>query len=135
MKHRKRRWRLSRIATLTLLAALSGCGRREPAPAPAEPVPPPFVNTVWEVSRSSAATPGSLYAFLSDTTLVLTSPDGISTLGSWHYRDGGLTMIEKGRTYPVDIVAHTADSLAIVIRGPGAPVTATLIPAARPLPR
>ncbi len=99
-----------------------------------ELAPPDFINTVWVVARSSAAEPGMLYAFLADSTLVMSSSHANAAFGTWRYAGGQLTLVESGRAYPVDVLSLTADSLSIVLRGPGAPVSMTLVPASRPLP-
>ena len=44
-----------------------------------------FVNTVWRVSESSSVAPGTLYVFLSEGTLVITSPNSKPALGRWKY--------------------------------------------------
>src|SRR4051794_26138264 len=55
-----------------------------------------FVNRVWKVSKSSSVSPGTLYVFLSDGTLVITSRQSKPALGSWSTKDGGLIMVEEG---------------------------------------
>lgn len=130
-------------AAALLALALSGCSNPRPAETPAETTPaavtpagpPAFVNVVWRVSRSSSVQTGMLYAFLDDSTLVLTSNTSRPSFGTWRYADGALTMVEEGRSYPVDVVSLTEDSLSIVIRGPGLPVEMTLVPAQQPLTR
>jgi len=130
------------LALLLLLSPVACTAPRtsDPAattttPAPDASAPPDFVNVVWRVSRSSSVSPGMLYTFLEDSTLVLASSTGAPAFGTWSYRDGALTMVEDGRAYPVDVVSLTPDSLSIVLRGPGLPVDMTLVPAQQPLAR
>lgn len=40
-----------------------------------------FVNTVWRVSDLSSVAPGTLYVFLSEGSLVITSPNTKPALG------------------------------------------------------
>lgn len=99
------------------------------------PPAPDFINTVWEVAQSSAAEPGMLYAFLADSTLVMSSSQSNAAFGTWRYVGGALTLVEEGRSYPSDIVRLTSDTLRLVLRGPGVPVSMTLVRAGRPLPQ
>ncbi len=134
-------YRAAVLTSALCLAAAAGCGgvSGPPGDAPSaardSAAAPDFINTVWVVARSSAAEPGMLYAFLADSTLVMSSSHADAAFGTWRYQDGALTLIERGRTYPVDLVSLSADSLSLVLRGPGVPVSMTLVPAARPLPR
>jgi hypothetical protein len=88
-----------------------------------------FKNTVWEVRTSRQVSPGQLYVFLSEGTLVVASRNGKPALGSWTYKDGVLTMTEEGRSYKVDIVKLGPGELRIRMRNPGSPVEMTLVPA------
>jgi hypothetical protein len=85
------------MAVLVLLAACSrepGTGDAAHAPTtPPASVKPAFINKVWEVSLSTGVSPGMLYAFLSDGTLVITSPKSKPAFGAWTYKNGKLTMI------------------------------------------
>ena len=91
------------------------------APAPAA-TPPTFVNHVWRVVESTAVAPGHLYVFLSDGTLVITSPTGTPALGTWRQDGDGLTMVEEGRPYRIDVLSLTATEFAIRSHNPGTPV-------------
>ena len=51
-----------------------------PSSRPPEP-PAGFVNRVWKVSESSAVAPGTLYAFLSEGTIVIASEHGTPSFG------------------------------------------------------
>jgi len=72
-----------------------------------------FVNTVWRVSNSSSVAPGTLYVFLSEGTLVITSPNNKPALGWWKYEGGALTMVEEGISYKVDILKLGKDEFRI----------------------
>ena len=79
-----------RALVIALAAALvSACGER-PAPAAnsttGSKAPPGFVNKVWAVRESPGVAPGTLYVFLSEGTLVITSPNSRPALGKWTYR-------------------------------------------------
>lgn len=111
----------------------------EPVPAntPAKAVSPSaFVDRVWKVESSSAVEPGTLYAFLSDGTLVIDAPNGTPTHGRWSFENGALTMIEEGIPYPVDILALDDGRMRLRSHNPGEPVDLTLVPApSEPLPK
>lgn len=132
------RWAGS-IAVLLLAAACS----REPETAPAAAVPatpaasvkPGFINKVWEVSVSTGVAPGTLYAFLSDGTLVITSPNTKAAFGAWTYANGALTMIEESQEYKVDILKLSPEELRFKSHNPGGSVEILLVPARiAPLP-
>jgi hypothetical protein len=90
-----------RLVTLIAITAwaLAGCDRSEgpppaapaappvPAQAPAEPAPAEaavsFVNRVWVVAESKQVERGALRVFLSDGTLVMTSPNSTPAFGQW----------------------------------------------------
>ena len=127
------------VAALLLAAACS----REPAGsdaahAPATPpssVKPGFINKVWEVSLSTGVSPGMLYAFLSDGTLVMTSPNSKATFGAWTYKNGKLTIIEGSQEYRTDILSLSHDELRLRSNNPGGSVEIVLVPArVAPLP-
>lgn len=101
-----------------------------PAVAPAA-----FVDKVWRVKSSSAVEADTVYAFLSDGTLVIDSPNGTPMRGQWRYEGGKLTMVEDGQSYPTDILRLDASELHLRSHNPGEPVdiVLTLAPEA-PLP-
>ena len=70
-------------------------GGVSPAERPKEAAVPGFVNRVWRVSESSGVAPGTLYVFLSEGTLLVTSPQSKPALGSWRTEAGVLTMVEE----------------------------------------
>jgi hypothetical protein len=90
-----------------------------------------FVNRVWSVRNSNTVVAGTLYTFLSEGTLVITSPTSKPALGKWERRDGGLTMIEEGNRYPAEVVTLTNDEFRIRVNGPGEPVDIVFEPATR----
>ena len=126
--------------------AVTACGKSEqeqPAPAPpvapapvAAPVSaeagPSFVNKVWRVAESKQVAPGETRTFLSDGTLVMSSPNAKSAFGSWRYEDGRLTITEEGRDYPTDILALSESAFRIRMHSPGEPVEMLLEPAEQP---
>jgi hypothetical protein len=91
-----------------------------------------FVNRVWQVERSSGVARGTLYVFLSEGTLLITSPNSKPALGKWKYEDGRLIMIEEGIPYVTDILNQSATEFKIRSHNPGQAVETTLIPAESP---
>src|SRR5687767_12459953 len=129
--------------------ALAGCERSEaPQPAatppdasPADvPVAPPatravsFVNRVWVVAESKQVERGALRVFLSDGTLVMTSPNSTPAFGQWRSEGGRLTITEENRNYPVDILGLSERAFRIRINGPGVPIEILFAPAPQPDP-
>jgi hypothetical protein len=100
-----------------------------PAPAAAADQPPPFANRVWKVAASSGVEPGTLYVFLGDGTLLITSSHGTPSLGRWEAAGKGVTLVEEGQRYPTEVLALTADTFGIRVRSPGTPLDITLVPA------
>lgn len=98
-------------------------------------VKPGFINKVWEVSVSTGVAPGTLYAFLSDGTLVVTSPNSKAAFGAWTYKNGALTMIEGSQEYKTDILNLSHEELRLKNHNPGGSVEILLVPArVAPLP-
>lgn len=81
-----------------------------------------FINKVWKVDKSSGVAPGQIYVFLSDGTLVMTSPQNKPAFGSWANKDGALTMTEEGIIYKVDTLKLNETEFDIKINNPGKPV-------------
>lgn len=108
----------------------------QPAPgeaaAPAAPAvtPAAFTDKVWRVKSSSAVEPDTVYAFLSDGTLVIDSPNGTPMRGEWRFENGQLTMVEEGQAYPTDILRLDASELHLRSHNPGTPVDIVLTLAA-----
>jgi hypothetical protein len=130
MKHLPRH-----ILCMLALALLAACSRTsdtaDKQAQAAQPAagPPGFVNKVWEVSLSTGVVPGMLYVFLSDGTLVMTSPRSKPALGAWTYQAGALTMIEESREYKTDILALSENEFRIRSNNPGGSIEITLVPA------
>src|SRR5436853_5427487 len=106
------------LVSLLVAAALSSACKRAGQPAvpagtlPAGAVPggtaapsataggraeggvPEFANRVWKVAKGSEGDPGTFYVFLSDGSMLISSPHGTPSLGSWHYSGDVLTMVE-----------------------------------------
>jgi hypothetical protein len=93
-----------------------------------------FVNKVWRVSESSGVASGTLYVFLSEGTLVITSPNSKPALGRWKYEDKALTMVEEGIPYKIDVLKLSKHEFRIRSNNPGEPVNITLVPAGVPSP-
>ena len=102
-----------------------------PAPAKAEAS---FVNKVWVVTESRQVAPGEFRVFLSDGTLVMTSPHAKPAFGTWNYDDGSLTITEEGRDYPTDILELNESTFRIRMHGPGEPVEILFAPAEQSAP-
>ena len=90
---------------------------------------PTFVNKVWTVAESKQVAPGDTRVFLSDGTLVMTSPHATPAFGSWRYADGRLTIVEEGQEYPVDILDLSESAFRIRMLSPGEPVEILFAPA------
>jgi hypothetical protein len=105
---------------------LFSCSERHSGETPDSAVS--FVNRVWRVSNSSSVAPGTLYVFLSEGTLVITSPNSKPALGRWKYEDGAFTMVEEGVPYKVDVLKLSKDEFRIRSNNPGEPVEITLVP-------
>ena len=91
-----------------------------------------FVNKVWQVSNSSGVAAGTLYVFLSEGTLLITSTNSKPALGTWKYEGRALTMIEEGILYKTDILRLSAAEFKIRSNNPGQPVETTFVPAESP---
>ncbi|MGH8174463.1 MAG: hypothetical protein ACREPX_15085 [Rhodanobacteraceae bacterium] len=151
--------RTKQLATLVLLSALSACAPSTPdasrnaqpaatapratsaatpaaTPASTAAAKPRFTDRVWRVESSTAVAPGTLYTFLSDGTLVISSEQSTTAYGRWTYESGKLVMIEEGIAYPTDILALDDTSFAIRSHNPGEPVDIKLAAASDiPLPK
>lgn len=131
----------SLAALAALLLILVGCEKTEPPPpATTQPTVSPlpesksesFVNRVWEVAESTQVDRGALRVFLSDGTLVMTSPNTTPAFGTWRYTDGRLTIIEEGQEYPTDILELSDRAFRIRMHSPGEPVEIRFAPAKQP---
>jgi len=118
-----------------LVVALASCSRGSPQPTQAAATPPPtsFVNKVWRVeSSSSGSDTGALYVFLSDGTLLISSTHGTPSVGNWKEDTGGLTIVEEGLPYKVNVLKLSADEFRIMINNPGSAVEIGFAPADKP---
>ncbi|MGC1174001.1 hypothetical protein [Polaromonas sp.] len=133
---------LRRAGSIVAILVLAACSREADTAAAAyvptaQPsnVKPGFINKVWEVSVSTGVEPGMLYAFLSDGTLVMTSPHSKAAFGAWTYKNGVLTMIEGSQEYKTDILKLSHEELRLKSNHPGGSVEILLVPArVAPLP-
>jgi hypothetical protein len=111
---------------LIALAALLLASCSDPAPPAesknAETTNANFVNKVWSVTHSTAVAPGTLYVFLSEGTLVITSPGNTPMVGKWSSTPDGLTMTEESIDYRVEILKLTDSVFTIRSHNPGEPV-------------
>ena len=98
--------------------------------APAEPTnKATFANKVWRVAEPSAVAAGTLYVFLSEGTLLITSPHSEPALGTWKMDGGVLTMVEESIAYKVDILNLTYNEFRIRSNNPGGSVEIRMVPA------
>jgi len=115
---------------------LYGCSAPESSPpdsstTTAGAAAPSFVNKVWVVVESKDVAPGELRVFLSDGTLVMTSPHATPAFGKWRYTDEELTITEESLDYRVEILELTESSFRIRILSPGEPIEILFAPADR----
>lgn len=127
---------------ILLAAALAVAGCRQPSSttgpstghtAAATPSAAPaatFVDRVWRVARSTGVSPGTLYAFFDEGTLLVVSAGNKPLVGTWsHAGDGHLVMVEDSIGYRVDVLELTRDSFKIRSHNPGGSVDIELVPA------
>jgi len=124
---------------MTLCLAISaGCSHPPTGPPPVIPKGssesvPGFVNRVWRVASSTTVPPGTLYAFLSDGTLLVTSSTTKAALGMWTFKNNLLTVVEDGRPQPGEIVRLDDKNFQIRLKTTGEPVEIAFLAAAEPL--
>lgn len=131
MVHRVTKLTLAVVLSLAAGACSSGAASAQapsvaPAAAPAI-ASPSFINKVWRVSESSAVARGTLYVFLSDGTLLITSEHSKPALGTWRYAGGVLTMVEESIPYKVDILNLSANEFRIRSNNPGGAVEIRMV--------
>jgi len=132
--------KLAQLSTLLFLALAASCSRQTNAPppivakGPTESVPS-FVNRVWRVASSTTAepAPGTLYAFLSDGTLLVTSSTTKASLGMWTYKNNVLTVVEEGHPQPGEVLKLDNQGLSIRLKTQGEPVEITFLRAEEPM--
>lgn len=108
-------------------AAESAPSAPPPAAKTAAPAVPEFANRIWKVAKGSSGDPGTFYIFLSDGSMLITSPHGTPSVGSWHYSGELLTLVEEGLPHQGTILQSTPDTLALRLSGPGQPVALTFV--------
>ena len=121
---------------LMLAAAVAGCGRLPAVAVPgsgnrgtAELVE----DRVW-IDQGADAAPGSLRAFLSDGTLVMTSCVETYRLAPWRWVEGAtLAWEEDGRVLRAEVVLVGRDELVLAIDLGGEPVTRSFHAARSPV--
>ena len=124
--------RVRRLRALLIVSlVVAGCSKPASQPV-SQPERVGFVNRVWKVEASSSVSPGMMYVFLSDGTLVITSPNGRPAFGTWKSENGKLTMVEESLEYAVDVLALDANRFRIRIHNPGEPVEITFVRAETP---
>ena len=129
---RVKTWRMAGTALELLdvkrqaIARFEASGQREHRPAEGAAG---FTDRVWSVAKSTAVARGTLYVFLSDGTLVVTSVKGKPSLGKWSFENGRLTMVEEGLPFRVDILDLREDEFRIRSQNPSGAVEITLVPA------
>jgi hypothetical protein len=123
-----------RPSPLTVPAGSTPAGPTAPsagsgaAPGRAEAAVPVFANRVWKVAKGSRGDAGTFYVFLSDGSLLITSPHKTPSLGAWHYSGDVLTMVEEGLPHQATVLRSTLDTFAISVAGSGQPVLLTFVP-------
>lgn len=128
---------IRRIVVLAITVLAFGCGAQKPAPVAqsedeAEEGTVSFIDTVWRVSDSPGVARGTLYVFLSDGTLVITSRNSKPMLGTWKGIGYSLTMVEDGIEYPTEVMSLTKDEFKIASKNPGGRLEITMVRADDP---
>ena len=126
------------MIVLASVALSLGCSRdgarqesREPPHRSERPADDPlsFVNKVWQARDSTGVAPGTIYVFLSEGTLLITSSREKPMVGTWKQDGEALTMVEEGIPYRVDVLRLSADEFRIRSNNPGGAVEIRLVPA------
>src|SRR5262249_26664175 len=74
-----------------------------------------FTNKVWARVDSTGLASDDRYMFLTDGTLVITSPYGEATIARWSWKGNKLGIDENGRPYEATIKALTANKLRLQV--------------------
>jgi uncharacterized membrane protein len=122
------------IVFAALLACSDRGGGREATPESAPQKPASFVNQVWTVADSPSGASGELYVFLSEGTLLIASPDAKPSVGRWSRSGDGLTMIEGGLPYEVEILALDSSEFRFRMHAMGKTADFRLVPADQSMP-
>ena len=119
--------RAATFGTVVLAALFAGCTpsqdtvqRSNPVNAPAPPIAAtdlaggPLVNTIWRVTSANRA-PGTLFVFLSNGTLMMTSCVEVYRLATWQAETTDrLTIVEDiAVQYTADIQALNQNHLSL----------------------
>lgn len=121
-----------------LIASLLACGCASKSAPDVEPqvdteaTTVSFIDKVWRVSESPAVARGTIYVFLSDGTLLITSRNSKPMLGTWKSIGHSLTMVEEGIEYPTDVLSLTRDEFKIASKNPGGTLEITMVRADDP---
>ena len=128
-----RRWAGPLLVAATIAAGVTGAAQAptKPRPAMTAAKASSFVNRVWVVVASSGVAPGTLYVFLSDGALVISSKGNPPGVGRWSGSAAGLVMTEEGRDYKADVVELTVDRFRLRVHNPGELTDITFAPAAQ----
>jgi len=138
--------RAATFGTVVLAALFAGCTPSQDSTQPSTPInapaPPiaatdlpaaPLVNTVWRVTTANRA-PGTLFVFLSNGTLMMTSCVEVYRLATWKAESADtLTIVEDTAVqYTADIQALSQGSLSLRLNLRTEQVDLTLEPAKAP---
>jgi hypothetical protein len=128
-----RRWAGPLLVAATMAAGATGAaqGPKKPRAATTPAKASSFVNRVWVVVASGGVAPGTLYVFLSDGALVISSKGNPPGVGRWSGSATGLVLTEEGRDYKADVVELTVDRFRLRVHNPGEPTDITFAPAAQ----
>jgi hypothetical protein len=130
--------RLSDLTLVILVFACVGCSRPQPtgpATQPGEPlVSNVVVNRIWKVSGPADVAPGSIYTFLSDGTLMMTSCVETYRLARWTRGPGERLTIQEDPSvsYEASVTPRGTDRLSLVLHLKTEQVERTLEPAVVP---
>ena len=129
------------VVSAVAVAVMAACGSNAPTPKQQGPaagtaatvtatVPSPgWVNRIWRVQEGSDIPPGSLYVFLSDSTLLITSSTATPAIGRWTMTGNEMVMIEEGMSYRTEILEQSAQRLVLRQHNPGGTVRLVFAPA------
>jgi hypothetical protein len=127
-----RRWAGPLLVAATMAAGATGAAQAPNKPRAATPdKASSFVNRVWVVVAAGGVAPGTLYVFLSDGALVISSKGNPPGVGRWSGSAAGLVLTEEGRDYKADVVELTVDRFRLRLHNPGEPTDITFAPAAQ----
>lgn len=124
---------MRQVVAALIVSFFLACGGTAPAPQPetrpAVAEPPAFANKAWRVVAPSDVPAGAIYVFLSDNTLLITSPAGTTQLGRWLMSGQELVMIQEGMSHRTEVVETTADRLVLRQRRQSGALDLVFVPA------